>query len=123
MTIACLELTASEYADGKVVWSLVDALRDGLGGSTDVSSTRPDSRTESFDSSLRDSARNSDSDVFANGTTGLLANTPALTFRHRDRGPSVARPPTDVGLRLMPRLSSTDAPDLLYILCRCRRPY
>lgn len=96
-----MRIDLSEYADGKVVWSLVDALRDededeeiGFGTPGNLQYPQPHSRTDSLDSK-RDSQRDSSGDVFA-GPTNLSAKTAGLLFRHRDRGPSAARPPTDV---------------------------
>jgi hypothetical protein len=92
----------SEYADGQVVWSLVDALRGGIPGMLEV----PDEEEEEDDeyiahsrgTSFASSRRGSEgvSDVFGNSRT-LGRGTQGLTFRHRDRAvPEGPRPETNV---------------------------
>jgi hypothetical protein len=84
----------SEYADGQVVWSLVDALRGGVPGDAPEEGDMFDhSRSTSYASSRRDSES---LDVFGGART-LGRGTPGLTFRHRDRGrENVPRPETNV---------------------------
>ncbi|WRT70858.1 uncharacterized protein IL334_007857 [Kwoniella shivajii] len=120
----------TEYADGQVVWNIVDALRTSVAGSVDgeeytFDAPRPHSRTTSYTSSLRKSVINENEDVFQmagssagwprgpNGTS-FNAGTQGLNLRHRDRdGPQKPRPPTDVYFT-----SSRDVADLIDHLSR-----
>ncbi|WWC65329.1 uncharacterized protein I303_107947 [Kwoniella dejecticola CBS 10117] len=100
----------TEYADGQVIWNIVDALRTSVTGSVDGeeytfdSTAAPHSRSGSYSSSVRHSIIPENGDVFqsagnsAAGWPKALGNgTAGLNFRHRDRniGPR-PRPPTDV---------------------------
>ena len=78
----------TEYADGRMVWSLVDGLRH-----VDAADMIPGhSRNASYDS-----ATPSDGDVFkADEPDGTFVPTAGLILRHKDRGQPAARPPTNV---------------------------
>nr|XP_018259868.1 uncharacterized protein I303_07940 [Kwoniella dejecticola CBS 10117]OBR82026.1 hypothetical protein I303_07940 [Kwoniella dejecticola CBS 10117] len=104
------QICGSEYADGQVIWNIVDALRTSVTGSVDGeeytfdSTAAPHSRSGSYSSSVRHSIIPENGDVFqsagnsAAGWPKALGNgTAGLNFRHRDRniGPR-PRPPTDV---------------------------
>ncbi|WWC92465.1 uncharacterized protein L201_007423 [Kwoniella dendrophila CBS 6074] len=100
----------TEYADGQVIWNIVDALRTSVTGSIDGeeytfdnSQANPHSRSTSYSSSVRNSIIPEDGDVFksagnnAGWPKGLGNGTAGLNFRHRDRNAtSKPRPPTDV---------------------------
>ncbi|WVN89783.1 uncharacterized protein L203_105013 [Cryptococcus depauperatus CBS 7841] len=108
-----------EYADGQVVWSIVDALRTSAAGSADEESQfgRRRSRSSSYSSTRRDSALMPEKGDFINDTwsrPSLTKGIGALNLRHKDRH-SVAkpRPPTDVYLT-----SSRDVADLIDHLSR-----
>ena len=95
----------SEYADGQVVWSIVDGLRSGVGGNIESEADQEivfdtHSRSTSYDSSKRESAANGPEDVFGNwGRNGSGSGTQALNLRHRDKSATRAvRPETDVSV-------------------------
>jgi len=100
----------SEYADGKLVWSLVDALRarddsediafgspGGFGVGRHSQSTSFSSRPDNRDSGGEAVGPGSGSHGLT-GLTGLTSHTEGLTFRHRERGLGEPRPPTNVSL-------------------------
>ncbi|WVQ86112.1 hypothetical protein IAT38_008280 [Cryptococcus sp. DSM 104549] len=110
-----------EYADGQVVWSIVDALRTSVAGSVDGEEYVFDgehSRSSSY-SSRRDSTLTAGGSDAFNGAWprngGLASGVQGLNFRHRDRSSAAAkpRPPTDVYFT-----SSRDVADLIDHLSR-----
>lgn len=78
LTFAC-----SEYADGRVVWSMVDGLRDGY---EDDPASNPDDSF--YGHSRQDSFASTGSSQNGGNAPSWPANynTPALNLRHRDRG-------------------------------------
>ncbi|WWD20844.1 hypothetical protein CI109_105321 [Kwoniella shandongensis] len=112
-------LEICEYADGQVVWNIVDALRTSVSGSLDGEEYGFDaahSRSTSYASSRRDSsAPGEGGDVFAAGwPKGGGIGVPGLNLRHRDRNNvPKPRPPTDVYFT-----SSRDVADLIDHLSR-----
>ncbi|WVW80598.1 hypothetical protein I302_102584 [Kwoniella bestiolae CBS 10118] len=116
----------TEYADGQVIWNIVDALRTSVTGSVDGEEYTfdtpgaPHSRTTSYSSSVRNSVIPEDDDVFhaagnnAGWPKALGNGTAGLNFRHRDRNVvKKPRPPTDVYFT-----SHADVADLIDHLSR-----
>ncbi|WVQ63548.1 uncharacterized protein L199_001701 [Kwoniella botswanensis] len=116
----------TEYADGQVIWNIVDALRTSVTGSVDGEEYTfdtpggPHSRSTSYSSSVRNSVIPEDEDVFhaagnnAGWPQALGNGTAGLNFRHRDRNvPKKPRPPTDVYFT-----SHADVADLIDHLSR-----
>ncbi|KAK8850669.1 hypothetical protein IAR55_004589 [Kwoniella newhampshirensis] len=112
-------LEICEYADGEVVWSIVDALRTSVTGSVDGEEYAFDSahsRSTSYASSRRDSSMPVEGGDMSplgwpkHGGVGVAG----LNFRHRDRDAvPKPRPPTDVYFT-----SSRDVADLIDHLSR-----
>ncbi|WVF67775.1 hypothetical protein IAT40_002536 [Kwoniella sp. CBS 6097] len=115
----------TEYADGRLVWNIVDALRTSVSGSVDGeeytfdgAGAVPHSRNTSLSSSVRDSFSVAEGDVFSAHSRnqsgmgwprGIAAGTQGLNFRHRERSGAVKpRPPTDIYFT-----SSRDVADLI----------
>ncbi|OCF45522.1 hypothetical protein I317_00424 [Kwoniella heveanensis CBS 569] len=115
----------TEYADGRLVWNIVDALRTSVSGSVDGeeytfdgAGAVPHSRNTSLSSSVRDRYSVTAGDVFGahpqnqsgmGWPRGIAAGTQGLNFRHRERsGAAKPRPPTDIYFT-----SSRDVADLI----------
>ncbi|WVQ95341.1 hypothetical protein IAU59_002438 [Kwoniella sp. CBS 9459] len=123
----------TEYADGRLVWNIVDALRTSVSGSADGeeytfdgAGVVPHSRNTSLSSSVRNSYPVAEGDVFGGPhsqnhdqrgmgwPSGIAAGTQGLNFRHRERsGAAKPRPPTDIYFT-----SSRDVADLIDHLSR-----
>ncbi|WWC72730.1 uncharacterized protein I206_106694 [Kwoniella pini CBS 10737] len=99
----------TEYADGQVIWNVVDALRTSVAGSIHDeeyifdSTANPHSRSTSYSSSVRNSIIPENGDIShpsgqsAGWPKALSNGTAGLNFRHRDRNVgNRPRPPTDV---------------------------
>ncbi|WVR08737.1 hypothetical protein IAU60_005795 [Kwoniella sp. DSM 27419] len=120
----------TEYADGQVVWNIVDALRDPAANEQDAGvaemddikydSIDPHSRTTSYSSAgpregdVEGVHARAGSAGWPRGMSAFSAGTQGLNFRHRDRNASARpRPPTDIYFT-----SSRDVADLIDHLSR-----
>ena len=95
----------SEYADGQVVWSLVDGLRSDVTAQADsqavvTSSFNGLSRHASYDSSHRGSnTPNAESDLFIQSIKRNTSGTQGLNLRSKEKPTTSAmRPETDVSI-------------------------
>lgn len=105
-----VQLMISEYADGRVVWAVVDGLRDDDELPNADYSFSSHSRNDSFASN--DSSSQNDRAGPWPGKAN--SNTPALNFRHRDRG-QLNEPRPE---RFVYRADTRDVADLIDHLSR-----